>query len=92
MLHTSPSPVTANALLGRKPGYQKAVTVGSQREQGAPADVFWHAILVVGDDRPFPPPRQVAASDPADHRADVATEVQQRQILERHRSPFGERG
>ncbi len=28
MVHTSPSAVTVNALVGRKPGYQKAVTVG----------------------------------------------------------------
>ena len=54
-------------------------------------DVFWRAILVVADDRSFPPPRQVAASDAASHLAEVTAEVQQRQILEPYGSPFGER-
>ena len=96
MVHTRPSPVTANALAGRKPGYQNAVTggraSGGQREQRAPADVFRRAVLVVRDDRPPPPPCQVAAPDAAVDEAEVAAEVQQRQVVERHPGAFGERG
>ena len=66
--------------------------VPGQREQPAPADVRQRAVLVVGDDRPVPAPRQVAASQAAVGPAEVAAEVEQRQVLERQRGSVGERG
>ena len=60
MVHTSPSAVTVNALAGRKPGYQKAVTVGRPSRasvQGTPAGVFGRAVLVVTDERSLCPER-----------------------------------
>jgi hypothetical protein len=67
-------------------------TVEDECEQGALPDVFRHAVLVMSDDGPLPPPRQVAAPDAASDRTEVTTEVQQHQIVERYRCSFGERG
>jgi hypothetical protein len=64
-------------------------TGGSPR---AAADVFERAVLVVRDDRPLPSPPQVAAPDTAIDQAQVATQVQQHQVVELHPGPGRERG
>jgi hypothetical protein len=92
MVHTRPSPVTVNALeAGIPAGRNRRQAIKNQREQGTRPDVRRHAILVVTDDRPLPAPGQVAAPDAARHRAEVAADVQQRDIVERQRRPVGER-
>jgi len=63
-----------------------------QREQPAPSYVLRRAVLVVRDDRTFPAPGQVAAAGTPLHQAEVTTEVQQRQVIKRHRGPLSERG
>jgi hypothetical protein len=66
--------------------------VPGQREQPAPADIRQPAVLVVGDDRTVPAPRQVAAAHAAAGPAEIAAEVEQRQVVSRHRGSLGERG
>jgi len=77
---------------GTPEGGDRRQVVKSHREQGTLPDVFWRTVLVVADDGALPPPRQVAAPNATGHGAEVTAEVQQRQILKRHRGPRGERG
>jgi hypothetical protein len=56
------------------------------------SDVFERAVLVVRDDRPLAAPPEVTAPDTAVDQAQVATQVQQHQVVESHPGPGRERG
>jgi hypothetical protein len=73
-------------------GGDRRPPVSGQREQPAPSYVLRRAILVMRDDRTFPAPGQVAAADTPLYQAEVTPEVQQRQVVKRHRRPLSERG
>ena len=95
MVQTRPSPVTANALAGRKPGYQKAVTGGrpfpvSVSRPHRPTSSGAPSSLWAMTDRSRRQARSLHPS--AVGPAEVAAQVEQRQVLERHRGPGGERG
>lgn len=86
---------------GQETGFGKRgdwlLAVEHQREQRAPPSEEVRLILVVGDEGPLPPPGQVAAAGrrtgPARvELAEVAAEVQQREVIKRYPGAGRERG
>src|SRR5580693_4071714 len=105
-LHVVDAPDQAGAGHGERGGRQEPglgergdwlLVVQRQRKQRAPASKEVRLIFVMGNEGPLPPPRQVAAAGPRTGRvwsghAEVAAEVQQREVIQTYPGTGRERG
>ena len=93
--HTRPCVVSVNVFDGRNPGYHQTHTPGSPSISSVkqPADAVEHrgAVLVVAEQRRRADPRQVRAARPVT-LAQVAAQVGQQQVVERHARARRQRG